>query len=72
MKVIRNNVPFLVAHPTYGGANQINGNGSWADYPWYGTEKFFFIEDNTIIRYNFVVANSLVDCVPWRAMGSSS
>jgi hypothetical protein len=41
---------FNVWHDTYGGSSQINGNGSWADYPWYGTEKFFFIEDNTIIR----------------------
>jgi hypothetical protein len=63
MEVIRNSVPFFVAHPTYGGANQINGNGSWADYPWYGTEKFFFIEDNTIIRSNNIAANSLVDCI---------
>jgi hypothetical protein len=63
MKVTGHCVPFLVLHGAYGGANQINGNGSWADYPWYGTEKFFFIEDNTIIRSNFVVANSLVDCL---------
>src|SRR6266480_439254 len=45
----------------YGGANQINGNGSWADYPWYGTEKFFFIEDNRVIRINAAAARSLVD-----------
>jgi elongation factor P hydroxylase len=32
----------------YGGTSQINGNGAWADYPWYGTEKFFFVEDNRI------------------------
>ena len=25
------------------------GNGAWADYPYYGTEKFWFIEDNTIV-----------------------
>src|SRR6266480_4007929 len=62
MECIGNTVPFFVIHGAYGGANQINGNGSWADYPWYGTEKFFFIEDNTIIRYNNTVANSLVDC----------
>jgi hypothetical protein len=23
-------------------------NEPWADYPWYGTDKFFFIEDNTV------------------------
>src|SRR6266487_2350423 len=44
----KNCFPFNIYHSTWGGANQINGNGSWADYPWYGTEKFFFIEDNTI------------------------
>src|SRR5947207_11110279 len=32
----------------YGGTNQISGNGAWADYSWYGSEKFFFVEDNTI------------------------
>ena len=40
---------FFVNHNTWGGTSQINGNGSWADYPWYGTGKFWFIEDNTII-----------------------
>jgi hypothetical protein len=40
---------FNVWHNTYGGASQINGNGSWADYPWYGTGKFWFIEDNRIV-----------------------
>ena len=24
------------------------GCGSWADYPYFGSEKFWFIEDNTI------------------------
>src|SRR6266404_2245832 len=38
----------LVWHHLWGGTSQANGNGSWADYPWFGTEKFWFIEDNTI------------------------
>ena len=38
----------------------MNGNGSWADYPWYGTEKFFFMEDNTA-RSNTRRAKSFVD-----------
>ena len=25
-----------------------SGNGGWADYSWYGTDKFFFFEDNYI------------------------
>jgi hypothetical protein len=42
---------FNINHTTWGGPSKTNGNGSWADYPWYGTEKFWFIEDNTIIGY---------------------
>ncbi len=38
---------FLIQHHSYGNAGAL-GNGSWADYPRYGTDKFFFIEDNTI------------------------
>jgi hypothetical protein len=29
-------------------AGKLLGHGSWADYPWFGTERFFFIEDNTM------------------------
>ena len=43
-------IAFHIYHDQYGGAAQINGNGSWADYPWFGTDKFFFIEDNSIYR----------------------
>jgi hypothetical protein len=32
--------------------NQRNGWGSWADYPYFGSEKFIFIEDNLIINLN--------------------
>jgi hypothetical protein len=52
--------PFYVTHANWGGSSKDNGNGSWADYPWYGTGKFWFIEDNTIIRLAARV-NSLVD-----------
>src|SRR5438552_16154988 len=38
-----------------------NGNAAWADYSWYGTDRFFFIEDNTLVRRNNTLANSLVD-----------
>jgi FG-GAP-like repeat len=40
------NLSHLVWHDTWG--NRADGNGSWADSPYYGTEKFWFIEDNTI------------------------
>src|SRR5438876_295173 len=39
---------FLVWHDAWGNDNYDTGNGSWAEFPYYGTEKFWFIEDNTI------------------------
>jgi len=39
---------FLIFSGKYGNDSEGLGHGSWADYPWYGTDKFFFIEDNTI------------------------
>ena len=32
----------------YGGKD--NGEGSWTDYPWFGTNKFFFLENNSFFR----------------------
>jgi hypothetical protein len=37
---------YYIEHAGWNGGAQ--GNSSWADYPYYGSEKFFFIEDNTI------------------------
>jgi hypothetical protein len=39
---------FRIFSDKYGNDSEAVGNGSFADYPWYGTDKFFFIEDNTI------------------------
>ena len=39
---------FLIQSGKYGNDSEALGNVSFADYPWYGTDKFFFIEDNTI------------------------
>jgi len=39
---------FFFNQGNYGGATL--GNGAWADYPWYGTNKFFFVEDCTMKR----------------------
>jgi len=55
--------PFYITHAQYGGTSQINGNGAWADYPWFGTEKFFFIEDNTVIRTGLNYPASLADAI---------
>lgn len=49
----------LIWHNTWGG--QLNGNGSWADNPYYGTEKFWFIEDNTIIGSGTVQTSGNID-----------
>jgi hypothetical protein len=37
---------YYIEHAGWNGDTQ--GNSSWADYPYCGSEKFFFIEDNTI------------------------
>jgi hypothetical protein len=54
------NLSHVIWHDTWG--NQTNGNGSWADFPYYGTEKFWFIEDNTI-RGNGPVTSGRIDCM---------
>jgi hypothetical protein len=43
-------------------ANGVNGEGAWADFPWYGTEKFFFIEDNTILTTGTSQVTGGIDC----------
>ena len=50
----------LIWHNTW--SSQTNGNGSWADFPYYGTERFWFVEDNTI-RGNGPVTSGAIDCV---------
>jgi hypothetical protein len=42
-----NGQSFYINCATYGGYTL--GNGAWADFPWFGTNKFFFIEGNTIV-----------------------
>jgi len=48
-----------IHHQTWGG--QTNGNGSWADYPYYGTEKFFFIEDSTLVGAGTNTTSGVID-----------
>ena len=38
-----------------------DGHGSWADYPYYGSDKFWFLEDNTIKGSGSVVTSGGVD-----------
>jgi hypothetical protein len=53
---------FNIQQRSYGGhPGDVQGNGSWADYPWYGTGKFFFFETNTIIGLTVGAAAPVVD-----------
>jgi hypothetical protein len=45
-------------------AGGLSGEGAWADYPYYGTDKFFFIEDNTILAQGTTQTTGNIDC--WR------
>jgi hypothetical protein len=54
---------FFMNQSTWGGANNTSAHGEWADYPWYGTEKFFFIEDNTIKMLNSTGVRAGIDTV---------
>ena len=59
----RNSQSFYMWNEKYGGTGQYNGNGAWADYPWFGTNKFFFIEDNTILGNGTNVLSGNTDSV---------
>ena len=39
-----------------------NGNGAWADFPYYGSDKFWFIEDNTIKGTGVTAVSGGIDC----------
>jgi hypothetical protein len=41
-----NGYAFVPDENSYDG--KTNGNGAWADFAWFGSEKFFFIETNTV------------------------
>ena len=43
-------------------AGGANGEGAWADYPYYGTDKFFFMEDNTILTTGTSQVTGGIDC----------
>src|SRR5215475_10085623 len=46
-EAVTRNISHVIQHPSWNGSD--GGNGSWADYPYFGSEKFWFIEDNTIV-----------------------
>ena len=40
-----------------------NGNGAWADFPYYGSDKFWFMEDNTIKGIGTGTVSGGIDCL---------
>jgi len=50
---------FFINTGSYGG--KLLGHGAWADYPWFGTNKFFFIEDNTMVGNGIVTTSGAID-----------
>jgi hypothetical protein len=50
---------FFINTASYGG--KLLGHGAWADYPWFGTNKFFFIEDNTMVGNGIVTTSGAID-----------
>jgi hypothetical protein len=49
---------------SYGGGSNTQGDGSWADGPNYGTNKFVFFEDNTFNNKDDAVASGTIDGIP--------
>jgi hypothetical protein len=43
--------PFIIHSGRYGNDPEGQGHGSFADYPRYGSDRFFFIEDNTMDNF---------------------
>jgi hypothetical protein len=48
IRVSQNRYAVYWENATYGNKN--SGDGSYADYPYFGTNRFFFFEDNSFIR----------------------
>ena len=48
-----------IEHEAWGGAG--DGNGSWADFPYFGSEKFWFIETNTIKGSGSAATSGITD-----------
>lgn len=46
-KIKGNGQPLNVNNGQHGGYS--NGDGAWSDFPYFGTEKFVFLEDNTVV-----------------------
>jgi hypothetical protein len=49
----------LISHANWG--NNVSGWGSWADPPYFGSEKFIFLEDNIISNQGLAPAHGGID-----------
>lgn len=56
----RGSASILVQHANWGDHNF--GDGSWADPPYFGSEKFVFIEDNNFNNLGSRQTNGSIDC----------
>ena len=54
---MRRSLTFQICHNDWGG--HAHGDGSWADAPYFGSEKFLFIEDNTFRNPNGYRSNGI-------------
>ena len=50
-----------ISAPTWGGASNQLGNGSWADRSYFGTEKFIFVEDCVFNNNASAVTSGSID-----------
>ena len=55
----KNSATFWLQEDAYGGKTL--GHGAYADYPWFGTNKFFFIETNTIVGNGVLPTSGTID-----------
>jgi len=55
----QNAATFWLQEDAYGGKTL--GHGAYADYPWFGTNKFFFIETNTIVGNGVLPTSGTID-----------
>ncbi len=55
----RGSLSILVWHDTWG--EKFHGDGSWAEPPYFGSEKFLFIEDNTFNNLGLKQTNGNID-----------
>ena len=64
MQAQGNSQCLYVSHAGYGNGGT-RGDESWADYPYFGTQNFFFFEDNTIVGNGVVTTSGGSDAAIW-------